>query len=219
MLMDPELLACITGICGVCVEFCKFMQVRNAIVQFYIFIVQSFIQIKFQLVLKCYYNIYTKKRSFLEIKFTRVKRMSRYFIDAELTSMISACPDDVFEPEVFLHGPVCIKFIASQSLITQFQKYQMPAFCIKNFFIILHIVIFRLTHFRAQYIFELFIVLACSLLFKSTYNTIKLLIYRVIYFHIIENNFQMFNMVIRSVKEIDYRLNDQYLFLKICLKK
>lgn len=30
--------------------------------------------------------------------------MSRYFIDAELTSMISACQDDGYEPEVYYSG-------------------------------------------------------------------------------------------------------------------
>ncbi|XP_011499905.1 PREDICTED: gamma-tubulin complex component 2-like [Ceratosolen solmsi marchali] len=52
MLTDPELLACITGLCAVCIEFCEFMQ-----------------------------------------------HMSRYFIDAELTSMIGTCQDDILEPE------------------------------------------------------------------------------------------------------------------------
>ncbi|XP_014224531.1 gamma-tubulin complex component 2-like isoform X1 [Trichogramma pretiosum] len=57
MLMDHELLECITGVCSVCIEFCKFMQ-----------------------------------------------RMSRYFIDAELRSMIGSCQDDIFEPEAECSG-------------------------------------------------------------------------------------------------------------------
>ncbi|XP_046488183.1 gamma-tubulin complex component 2 isoform X1 [Neodiprion pinetum] len=48
MLTDPVLLACITSLCAVCVEFCNFMQ-----------------------------------------------QMSRYYVDAELTSMIGSCQDDV----------------------------------------------------------------------------------------------------------------------------
>ncbi|XP_033216784.1 gamma-tubulin complex component 2 isoform X3 [Belonocnema kinseyi] len=53
MLTDPDLLACITGICAVCIEFCEFMQ-----------------------------------------------HMGRYFVDAELTSMIDDNQDDASEPEI-----------------------------------------------------------------------------------------------------------------------
>ncbi|KAK0079185.1 hypothetical protein PV325_001615 [Microctonus aethiopoides] len=52
MLTDPELLACITGICGTCIQFCDFME-----------------------------------------------RMSRYYIDAELTSMIDEHHDEHYEHE------------------------------------------------------------------------------------------------------------------------
>ncbi|XP_015121074.1 gamma-tubulin complex component 2 isoform X1 [Diachasma alloeum] len=52
MLTDPELLSCITGICGACMQFCDFMQ-----------------------------------------------RMSRYYIDAELTSMIDEHHQEHYEHE------------------------------------------------------------------------------------------------------------------------
>lgn len=37
MLTDPELLACITGICGTCIQFCDFMEVTSKYILFFFF--------------------------------------------------------------------------------------------------------------------------------------------------------------------------------------
>jgi hypothetical protein len=77
--------------------------------------------------------------------------MSRYFIDAELTSMIGTYQDDIFELEVFLMDQSKLKFFSQSCIIFNIFLETKYLFLKIYFFHYLHFAIFRLIYFNVQY--------------------------------------------------------------------